>query len=243
MRIPRIHHPEPLAEGITVTLEGEPANHVARVLRLRAGDAVTLFDGRGGEYAATIREQMKKAVTVEVGGHRAVEVESPLPVTLMQGIAKGERMDFTIQKAVEMGVHRVLPVFTARSVVRLEGERLERRWHHWRGVAVAACEQCGRNRLPEVAAPQALTDWLAAPPAGLRLLLHHRSEATVGSLAPPPEGVVLLIGPEGGLNERERQAAQTAGFTGLRLGPRVLRTETAALAALAGLQGRWGDLG
>ena len=242
MRIPRIHHPGALSPGATVTLEGEPANHIARVLRLAPGDAVTLFDGRGGEYGATIEAVQKKSVTVAVGAFRDVDVESPLAVTLVQGISKGERMDFTVQKAVEMGVHRVVPVFTARTVVKLQGERLERRRQHWQGVAASACEQSGRNRIPEIASPLGLGAWLAEPASGLRLLLHHEAEATVASLAPPNEGVTLLIGPEGGLNEAERRAAFDAGFLGLRLGPRVLRTETAALAALAGLQSHWGDL-
>jgi len=242
MRIPRIHHPDALSPGATVTLEGEPANHVARVLRLGPGDAVTLFDGHGGEYAATIEAVEKRSVTVVVGAFRDVDVESPLRITLVQGISKGERMDFTVQKAVEMGVHRIVPVFTARTVVKLQGERLERRRRHWQGVAASACGQCGRNRIPEVAAPVGLDAWLTEPADGLRLLLHHEAEATVANLPPPDEGVTLLIGPEGGLNEAERRVALDAGFRGLRLGPRVLRTETAALAALAGLQSHWGDL-
>lgn len=242
MRIPRIYHPGPLSSGASVALEGEAANRVARVLRLRPGDAVTLFDGRGGEYAAVLQEVRKGRVTAEVGVFRERDMESPLPVTLVQGIAKGERMDFAIQKAVELGVQRVIPVFTRRSVVRLEGHRLQRRRQHWQGVAASACEQCDRNRIPEVAAPQPLADWLAAPPTGLRLLLHHAADGGVDALSPPAEGVVLLIGPEGGLNDAERQAAHNAGFRAMRLGPRVLRTETAAIAALATIQSRWGDL-
>lgn len=242
MRNPRIHHPGPLSPGATVALEGEAANHVARVLRLRPDAAVTLFDGRGGEHAAVLREVHKKAVTAEVGAFVERDAESPLPITLIQGVSKGERMDFTVQKAVEMGVARIKPVFTARSVVRLEGERLERRRRHWQGVAISACEQCGRNRVPEVATPVALDAWLAAPPPGLCLLLHHEADAGLDALTPPPAGVVLLIGPEGGLNEAERRTARDAGFRHLRLGPRVLRTETAAIAALAALQARWGDL-
>lgn len=190
---------------------------------------------------ATISSVTKRSVEVEVGQHSDIDVESPLHVTLAQGISKGDRMDFTIQKAVELGINRIVPLNTERSVVNLKGERQEKKMAHWRGVIVSACEQCGRNTLPELLPMQDLSDWLANSSQGTKLLLDHRSEASLTSLAVSTD-VTLLIGPEGGLSEQERQSAYRVGYQGLRLGPRVLRTETAALTALAALQSHWGDL-
>lgn len=242
MRIPRIFHPETLVAQSQVVLDDNAARHVARVLRLGVDAELTLFDGRGGEYPASIVELDKRQVTVALGDVREIELESPLRITLAQGISKGERMDYTIQKAVELGVSRIVPLSTERSVVNLKGERLEKKLAHWQGVIISACEQCGRNILPELLAQQTLNEWLASRPAGQGLLLDHRAEASLGSLQISGE-LTLLIGPEGGLSEQERQHAIDSGYQGIRLGPRVLRTETAALTALAGLQSRWGDLG
>jgi 16S rRNA (uracil1498-N3)-methyltransferase len=241
MRIPRIYQTQRLAENSRITLEEGAARHVARVLRLGPGAPLRLFDGRGGEYAATIVESDKREVNVAVGNFTEVEVESTLSLTLAQGISKGERMDFTIQKAVELGVQRIVPLQTERSVVNLKGERRNKKLEHWRGVIISACEQCGRNTLPELLPMQSLSSWLEKPRQGSGLLLDHRAGSTIDSLS-RPDAVTLLIGPEGGLSEGERQQARAAGYTGLRLGPRVLRTETAALTALAALQSRWGDL-
>lgn len=241
MRIPRIYQTQRLAENSRITLEEGAARHVARVLRLGPGAPLRLFDGRGGEYAATIVESDKREVNVAVGNFTEVEVESTLSLTLAQGISKGERMDFTIQKAVELGVQRIVPLQTERSVVNLKGERRDKKLEHWRGVIISACEQCGRNTLPELLPMQSLSSWLEKPRQGSGLLLDHRAGSTIDSLS-RPDAVTLLIGPEGGLSEGERQQARAAGYTGLRLGPRVLRTETAALTALAALQSRWGDL-
>jgi 16S rRNA (uracil1498-N3)-methyltransferase len=241
MRIPRIYQTQRLAENSRITLEEGAARHVARVLRLGPGTPLRLFDGRGGEYAATIVESDKREVNVAVGNFTEVEVESTLSLTLAQGISKGERMDFTIQKAVELGVQRIVPLQTERSVVNLKGERRDKKLEHWRGVIISACEQCGRNTLPELLPMQSLSSWLEKPRQGSGLLLDHRADSTIDSLS-RPDAVTLLIGPEGGLSEGERQQARAAGYTGLRLGPRVLRTETAALTALAALQSRWGDL-
>lgn len=242
MRIPRIFHPEPLAAQSRITLDSGAARHVARVLRLGLGAKLTLFDGNGGEYPASIVELDKRQVIVELGELRKVELESPLKITLAQGISKGERMDYTIQKAVELGVSRIAPLSTERSIVNLKGERLEKKLAHWQGVIVSACEQCGRNTLPELLAQQTLDDWLVNESSGEGLLLDHRAEGSLGSLQLGSE-ITLLIGPEGGLSESERQRAVDHGYQGIRLGPRILRTETAALTALAGLQSRWGDLG
>lgn len=237
MRIPRIFQPVPLAPDALVTLDRTAANHVTRVLRLKPGAELVLFNGEGGEYPAVL----DAAATARLGAWRAVECESPLAITLVQGISRAERMDYTIQKAVELGVTRIVPVFAARSVVELRGERLQRRMQHWQGVVIGACEQCGRNRVPALDVAVDLSDWLRAPETqSLRLVLNHRATTTLSTL-PRPTASTLLIGPEGGLDESELAQAERAGFIGMRLGPRVLRTETAAVTALAALQTLWGD--
>ncbi|MDB5904085.1 MAG: ribosomal methyltransferase RsmE [Betaproteobacteria bacterium] len=220
----------------------DQAHHVAHVLRLAAGDAVTVFDGRGHEYAGVIERIAKSAVTLRVGDPERVNRESPLAITLAQGISSGERMDFTVQKAVELGAASIQPLATERSVVKLGGERAVKRVEHWRGIAIAACEQSGRNCVPEVHPVASLTAWLAqVPRAALRLTLSPGATATLRELPRPDGAIVLLVGPEGGLSPREQDDARAAGFSPLRLGPRVLRTETAALAALAAMQATWGD--
>lgn len=242
MRIPRIYLPVPLAPGALVTLDEMATRHVTRVLRLRPGAAVVLFNGEGGEYAAVLKEAGREGLTARVSVFHAVECESPLSITLAQGVSRAERMDYTIQKAVELGVTRIVPVFTARSVVDLRGDRLQRRLQHWQGVIIAACEQCGRNRVPALAAAVELADWLhgATIPDACRLVLNHRATDALHTRA-PGTALTLLIGPEGGLEEQEIAQAERAGFVGVRLGPRVLRTETAAVTALAALQTLWGD--
>ena len=243
MRIPRIFHPTALTAHARIALEGSAARHVGRALRLTVGDELTLFDGHGGDYPAHIAEQDKQGLWVVCGERRERECESPLQLTLAQGVSKGERMDYTIQKAVELGISRIVPVATERSVVNLKGERLEKRMEHWCGVIISACEQCGRNTLPELLPLCSLEQWLQQPLVGRGLLLDHRATTGIAELTLPGNACTLLIGPEGGLSEREQRAAVTMGYLGLRLGPRVLRTETAALTALAAIQSRWGDLG
>jgi 16S rRNA (uracil1498-N3)-methyltransferase len=243
MRLTRVHVAGALAAGSRQTIEGDAANHIVHVLRLRPGDPLTLFDGRGGEYAARIEEFRKGAVTVAVGDRAAADRESPLSLTLAQGISRGERMDWVVQKATELGVRRIVPVLTERTVVRLDAGQAERRLLHWRGIAVAACEQSGRNAIPDVTAPQGLHDFLhEADAAATRLLLAPAGTRGVGDLSVPDRRITVLIGPEGGLTEGEQRAALEAGFLGVRLGPRILRTETAAVVALALLQHRFGDL-
>lgn len=222
-------------------LDAASAHHVLHVLRLSAGAQVILFDGRGAEFPATISRVDKSGVTLNAGERRELSRESPLHVTLAQGLSSGERMDYTIQKAVELGVTTIQPLLTSRSVVRLAGERAEKRAVHWRGVVVSACEQCGRNLIPEINNLRQINNWLAAPGGGLRLLLSPRAEVRLRELPCPAGGVLLLAGPEGGLSPEEEIAAQTAGFKAVKLGPRVLRTETAAVAALAAMQTLWGD--
>jgi 16S rRNA (uracil1498-N3)-methyltransferase len=247
MRLTRVHVEGPLASGKRITLEGNAASHITRVLRLRVGAALILFDGSGGEYAASIDKAHGGTVTVAVGEHHAIERESPLAVTLAQGVSRGERMDLVVQKATELGVTQLVPVLTERSVVRLTAQQSDRKVNHWRAIAIAACEQCGRNRLPAVAPPVALAALLrgevAAAAAGhTRLLLSPAGTTTLRNLGPAPSpALTVLIGPEGGLTDEEEQAAVAAGFAAVRLGPRVLRTETAAIAALALLQREAGD--
>ena len=243
MRIPRIFHPEPLHANSRVALSDNAARHVGRVLRLPAGAQVVLFDGSGGEHPAHIIETGKRELWVECGERMAVDCESPLAITLAQGVSKGERMDYTIQKAVELGVTRIAPIDTERSVVNLRGERRDKRMEHWHGVIISACEQCGRNTLPLLLPMMSYHEWLQQPLTGIGLLLDHRAAMGLSSLEFDGSACTLLIGPEGGLSEAERGAAEAAGYRGLRLGPRVLRTETAALTALAAIQSRWGDLG
>lgn len=242
MRIPRIHQPGVLVPGAVVALSDSAANHVARVLRLPVGALLTLFNGEGGAYTATLHEVGKRSVAARVEAFIDHEVESPLAITLAQGIAKGERMDYAIQKATELGVVRVVPVITERCNVRLSDERWEKKLQHWQAVAVSACEQCGRNRIPAIAEPLTLAAWLSQDNNELRLTLDPQAGGGITALDETPHHVSLLVGPEGGLSDGELSAAQRAGYRGIQLGPRVLRTETAGVAALAVLQARWGDL-
>jgi 16S rRNA (uracil1498-N3)-methyltransferase len=246
MRLTRVYVDAALEPGMRVTLAGSAASHITRVLRLRPGAALTLFNGRGGEYAGNIEHSDAGKVTVALSTQHAVERESPLALTLAQGVSRGERMDLVVQKATELGVSCIAPLLTERSVVRLDPLQSARKVAHWRGIAIAACEQSGRNRVPEVATPLALREFTgiatAVGAAGARLLLSPAAALRLDDVAPPVTEVTVLIGPEGGLTDSEEELARTAGFTPVRLGPRVLRTETAAIAALALLQRNFGDL-
>jgi 16S rRNA (uracil1498-N3)-methyltransferase len=226
-------------------LDVTAAEHVVRVLRLREGEALTLFDGRGGEYEAQIHSIGRGGVRVVVGAHHPSERESPLAVTLIQGISRGERMDLVIQKATELGVSCIVPLEAERSVVRLDADSRMRRLAHWSAVARSACEQCGRNRIPRIASPGPLGTALAhEAPGAVRLILDPLAgRGLLSVLGTRTAPVVVLIGPEGGLAPAERAAALAAGFVGCRIGPRILRTETAAIAALAAIQAIAGDLG
>jgi 16S rRNA (uracil1498-N3)-methyltransferase len=245
MNLPRFYCREALAPGAHVELPEPVARHAVRVLRLPPGAPMVLFDGRGGEYLAHIQRIERDRVLVELAGWTEIERESPLSVTLIQALQAGEKMDFTIQKAVELGVRDIVPVESRRSVLKLAGERAVKRVAHWQGVVAAACEQCGRNQVPLVAPLERLDRWLARPASGadsppLRLLLAPDAKNTLADIA-PATNVQLLIGAEGGLDPQEIVAAQQVGFQAVRMGPRVLRTETAGLAAMAVLQALWGD--
>lgn len=244
MREIRIYVDEPLAADTELHLPDAPAHHVARVLRLKAGQALTLFNGRGGQYSATIQSVNGRDVRVSVGEQQLIERESLLDITLVQAVSRGRHMDYTLQKAVELGVNRIVPVMSDFGQVRLEDRRRQTRLEHWQGIVIAACEQSGRNRLPVVEPPQAYGDWLRALPAGPNsLFLDPQSERRLRDLPAPTQGILILSGPEGGFSTAEREAAIQAGCLGIGLGPRVLRTETAAPAAITACQALWGDLG
>ena len=244
MRLTRVYVETPVSIGKRLTVEGSAANHIMRVLRLRSGDALTVFDGSGAEFGARIEEFRKDAVIVSVDEHRTVDRESPLSLTLAQGISRGERMDWIIQKATELGATRIVPVLTKRSVVRLDDKQAKRKLQHWRAITIAACEQCGRNRLPDLVTPVDFFDVLPETftPNSTRILLSPYAEQRIDDLRELQGGVTVLIGPEGGLDEVEQETAIAAGFKSVRMGPRVLRTETAAIAALTILQRYFGDL-
>jgi 16S rRNA (uracil1498-N3)-methyltransferase len=243
MRLTRVHVPDPLSPGRRHTIEGAAANHIARVLRLEPGAPLTVFDGRGGEYAARIESLRKDTVIIEVQERSPSSRESSLSLTLAQGVSRGERMDWVVQKATELGVTAIVPVLTERTVVKLDARQSERKLTHWHGIAVAACEQSGRDRIPDIVAPLALHEFLhGIDPQATRLLLSPTGPQRVNDLKAPERRIIVLIGPEGGLAETEQRAAIGAGFLAVRMGPRVLRTETAAVAALTLLQHQFGDL-
>ena len=240
----RFYFPGKLGNGSEVRLPPESAHHAARVLRLAVGEPVTVFDGLGGEFEARITRMDRGEVTIKTGAHLTVEREAPLDVLLAQGLSAGDRMDLTLQKSVELGIAAIQPVTTERSVVKLRDERAARRAEHWQNLVISACEQCGRNRVPPVAPLLGFGEWLAQLPQPgdeRRLMLSPHAVVSLRELAPSRDRIILLTGPEGGLAPGEVQSAQSRGFTPVRLGPRVLRTETAALAALAAIQVLWGD--
>lgn len=278
MRLTRCHIDAPLQPGTEIALPGRSADHLLKVLRLRPGDACVLFNGDGRDYAARLAAADKRGARAEILESRPVGNESPLRIVLLQGVARGEKMDLILQKATELGVAAILPAFAERSEVKLDAERALKRAAHWHSVVVAACEQSGRARLPALAPPAALAEAVRGVPADaeLRLMLDPFGEYTLASLphpVPTPAGanlgtgirldastdagidssagadtgacpgtVAIAIGPEGGWSPRDRQTLRDGGFAGLRLGPRILRTETAGLAAIAALQARFGDL-
>ena len=244
MRLTRCHVDLVLRPGTEVALPEHAASHLSRVLRLRAGDPCVLFNGDGNDYPARLVTVGKREVRAEVLAMQAVENESPLSIVLLQGIARGEKMDLILQKATELGVAAIVPVSGERTEVRLDAERMEKRLAHWRSVVASACEQSGRARLPDLSPPAALDAAASALTGdGLRLVLDPQGEHRLDRLSAPPGNTAwIAIGPEGGWSPRDRDTLHAAGFTGLRLGPRVLRTETAGLAAIAALQARFGDL-
>lgn len=245
----RLFSPVPLSANTDVTLVGDQARYIGRVLRLKSGDGFTIFDGKGGEYPATVATISKTQVQINVAAIQEQNAESPLAIHLLQGVSRGERMDFVVQKATELGVRHITPVLTEFSVVKLDPKRAKKRVQHWSNIAISACEQCGRNVLPHIDAPQPLRNWfgdnLSNNPDNTetRILLRPGAESALGSIAKPAGDLTLLIGPEGGFSDAEYEQAGIAGFKAADFGPRILRTETAAIAAIAVLQSLHGDLG
>ena len=242
MRTPRLYTPQVFIQGEQLSVTGQTAHHVTNVLRLRSGAPVSVFDGKGCEHRAIVKTIMRSEIILEIAEAIAVLQESSLDITLLQGITRNDRMDLVLQKAVELGVSTIQPLWMQRSQARLKGSRLDKRCKHWQGVIVSACEQCGRATLPQLGAAMNYSDWMfSRNSSGLRFLLQPDSETGLGALQAPDDRIYVLAGPEGGLNSDEQVLAKSAGFIGIRLGPRILRTETAALAALAGMQTLWGD--
>jgi 16S rRNA (uracil1498-N3)-methyltransferase len=241
MRIPRIYTSKTITPHTDVTLDAQATNHVASVLRMQTGEHIFLFNGEGGYFEATLTHIVKKQVTVHIRDHRLSENESPLRIHIGQSLSRGERMDYAIQKSSEMGVTEITPLFTTRSEVKLDAERSAKRQQHWQQIAISACEQCGRNKIPIINAPITLSDFIANVAADVKLVLHHESSSQLRDL-PKPTSVALLIGPEGGLTEEEITQATQYGFAATQLGPRVLRTETAPVTALSVLNTLWGDI-
>ncbi|MGB5324917.1 MAG: 16S rRNA (uracil(1498)-N(3))-methyltransferase [Pseudomonadales bacterium] len=264
MRVSRVFSATALAEGEVVALDEHSAHYLANVLRLREGAQLVLFDGSGRDFDACINQVDRKRVSVRIGESRLVGNESPLQTTLAIGMGKGERMDWVVQKTTELGVNSIQPLWSARVEVKLTGERLARKRDHWRQVSIAACEQCGRSRLVQIAAPLVFEDWLTQIPATravdnnekrsatskvpcetseARLLMHGTGErfAEFAATGVMPSRAILLVGPEGGFTPPELGLAEAAGFQRLQFGPRVLRTETAPVVGIALLQQQWGD--
>lgn len=244
MRIPRVFTDQPLLAGREVLLPEQAGEHVVRVLRLERGHPLILFNGDGRECDARLATLAKRAVSAEIVGVREVDREAPLRLTLAQGIARGEKMDWILQKATELGVFRIVPLVTERTEVKLDEDRAERRLAHWASVIAGACEQCGRNRLPLLEPPQRLDRWLGTlgNDAAIRLALLPEGETSVRQLPQMDNGALLVVGPEGGFSQHDTTLLAQGRFLGLRLGPRILRTETAGIAALAALQAVHGDL-
>ncbi|MBE01554.1 16S rRNA (uracil(1498)-N(3))-methyltransferase [Marinobacter lutaoensis] len=243
MRIPRIYTDTPLAVGQTAALDDNAAQHVGRVLRMQPGQELRLFNGNGHDYPARIVEAGKKRVAATILEEIPNPSESPLEIVLAQTLSKGDRMDYAVQKATELGVTRIVPLTSERCDVRLRGDREDKRLKHWQQVAISAAEQCGRARVPQLMPVMSLPEWFdLARDCDLRLVLHHRTEQSLTTLARPTR-VALMIGPEGGFSGDEVAAAEAAGFVPVALGPRVLRTETAPVAALTLCQWLWGDFG
>lgn len=244
----RFYHPAEITAGQLIALSDANQHHAAQVLRLKKGDTVTLFNGQGGEFSAHIDQVRKSSITVLVDAYHDIDRESPLSIELAQAVCVNEKMDWIIQKAVELGVTHIQPVSTARSIVHLSGERASKRQQHWQKIAVSACEQCGRNYVPPVSPLMTLPEWLSRKKADksssdLSLMLSTAATQSLHGIAKPSAdaNLALVIGPEGGFTPEEEAAVLHTGFIPVRLGKRILRTESAALAAIAAIQTLWGD--
>lgn len=242
MRVSRLYTAMPLAIGKHIELDDDNGHYVRTVLRLKKDDKIILFNGKGGEYLCTVAEVSRKSVLIAVEQWHDRSVESPLQITLGLGIARGDRMDLSVQKAVELGVNHITPLLTERCVVQFKGEKKPQRLLHWQKIVQHAAEQSGRTVLPELTAIEELQNWVGQQ-QGLKVFLDPYADCSLANMAPKDMKVALLTGPEGGFADQEREAATAAGFIPVRLGSRILRTETASLAALAAVQMLWGDFG
>ncbi len=242
MRIPRIYHPDLISVDQQISLTSEASNHLINVLRVQAGQALVLFNGDNNEYPAELVVANKRKCEVIIDAKLSLTVESPLKIHLGQGVSRGDRMDLVIQKAVELGVDEITPVVTERCGVKLNAERWQKKVLQWQKLIASSCEQCGRNQLPKIHPAIPLADWISQSTKKLRITLHPRAIRGVKGLSLPNAGVRLLIGPEGGFSDSEIYATEQAGFQTFHMGPRILRTETAAIAAIASLQSIHGDL-
>ncbi|UGA55163.1 16S rRNA (uracil(1498)-N(3))-methyltransferase [Vibrio sp. VB16] len=243
MRVPRIYHPEIIDNLGIISLGEDAAGHVGRVLRMKPGQEVLLFDGTGAQFPATITEVTKKSVLVEALARVECSIESPLDIHLGQVVSRGDKMEFTIQKSVELGVNTITPLISERCGVKLDTKRFEKKLYQWQKIAIAACEQSGRNCIPTIRPIMQLEEWCGEEDNALKLNLHPRAKYSINTLPEPIKKVRLLIGPEGGLSAEEIAMTESYKFEETLLGPRVLRTETAALTAITALQVRFGDLG
>lgn len=241
MRVPRIYTDQPLEMNLDIALGDEASRHIIQVLRLRSGAELLLFNGDGYNYSAQLVSATKKQAQAKVLSRSQPETVSGLYIHLCIAISKGERMDFAIQKSVELGVNEITPLFSQRCVINLQGERLKKREQHWSKVIVSACEQSGRCRIPLLNNAVEIDRWLDRPLQGAGLILDPKSETGISGIEKPADKITILIGPEGGLSEAEIASAKDRGFRGISLGPRILRTETAPLAAIASMQTLWGD--
>lgn len=242
MRKTRVFVEAELTAGGIIAIENEAAHYLDRVLRVREGEIIHVFNGDGGYFEAEILGRRKKSISIRPARYVDDDRESDLPLSLVQGISRGQHMDYTVQKAVELGIRKIVPVFTEFSNVRMEAERARKRTNHWRGVIVSACEQCGRNILPEIHEPVPLQEWIEKDDSPLRFVLHPDSSDKLSGRNVIAGPITLLCGPEGGLSGHELNAALAAGYQPVSLGPRILRTETAAIAAIVQCQTLWGDM-
>ncbi len=242
MHTPRLYYPHRLEKGRPVILDARTSHRVLTVLRLTPGDTVILFDGETGEFIGRLSGIQNKQAQIQIDEHRPCQTESPVFIELGQGISRGEKMDFVIQKSVELGVHAITPLFTERCGVKLTGPRLESRIAHWQGIIISACEQSGRCKIPTLSTPMSLNDWLETPRSGQSFVCDPQAETRIRNFAEKAQQISVLLGPEGGLSDNEILLAKNRGFVGLSLGPRTLRTETATISALTLLQSNFGDV-
>lgn len=243
MRIPRVFTTQQLDVGSFIDLDKGAARHLISVLRMGAGQTLILFNGQGGEFSAELVEAKKDRATAKITGFTEADRESPLQLNLGIGISRGERMDWIVQKATELGISQISPIFSSRCEVKLKGERLDKRIQHWQQVAISACEQSQRNSVPTINRAVDLEQWLTSCDSSLKLVLHHRTEKRIHEMTNTDNSISILVGPEGGLSDMEIEQAMAQKFQPLAMGPRVLRTETAPLAAISIIQSIWGDMG